>query len=456
MPSVVRHVPFLALSALSAAALLHCGSSDPTGAPTSDAGPRLVATLDGGPVDASPSPPDDAASDAPPSDAATDASDSAPPPPPPCNVRTSGTDAGLVDPTYQPFTWSAPASDSIDITYPPLLAVAPGGDAYVALELTSVEAGVSEGVLLDVLHLQASGAIDPSFGTGGVVTLSSWTRLYGLIVDHNGDIVVTGLTPTSATVTNAFALLALRPDGSTDFQVDAVDVGGTQPCAGCIADGLDGYLTPSYTAMFNVTSGGAVTQTDTLPTVSEPFDVCRMARSSAALSLYCGYGGAGGGEALRYDLHGVLDPSFGTGGAFGAEWDPMLAPWVPSDGSLYLAGDFVLGGDDTLMHLLANGTIDPAYPSLGTVMTPSAVAYATARCDGTELFFEGAGGAGFTMQTLGPSGPPLASAGTGTLPSPDGGSAWTVAYGADSHGAILVVSELAATSLQVFRVLPSK
>ena len=453
MPPFARHLPLVALSALSAVALLHCGSSGSSGGPTPDAGPLSVAAaLDGGAVDASDAAPaaDDAASDAP----GDDASDGSPPAPPPCNVRTSGTDAGIVDPTFQPFTWSVPATDDLDITYPPLLAVAPGGDVYVAVDVTGPGSTGNGGLDVVVMHIQASGAADPSFGTGGVVTLP-WTTLNDLIVDHNGDVVVTGTTPTSASTPGAFGLIALRPDGSTDFSVGSVSVAATQPCPGCIADGADGYLTPSYTAMFNVTPSGVVAQTGTLPTVSEPFDVCRMARSATALSLYCGYGGAGGGEALRYDLHGVLDPSFATGGVFYTEWDPMLAPWVPPDGSLYLAGDPILGGVNDLMHLLGNGTQDPAYPSLSTVVTPSVVLYGAPRCDGTELFFEGPGTESFSMETIGPSGLPLASAGTVAIPEPDGGDEWPIAYGADSHGAILVLSRVGVASIGVARVLPS-
>ncbi len=486
---------FIALFTFSAAALLHCSSSKP-GEPPNDAGADATtpeAGTGGGAdssVDSSPTEGDDGATDGgagSDADATTtegaspdatsgadadanatsdadagatsdaDAADGADATPP-CVVRTSGTDGGILDPTFAAFTWVAPTSQSIDFSSPPQLALGPSGDAYVAIAVTAPGAGAS---YVAVMHVQRSGALDTAFGKNGLVTLASWTTLSDILVDHTGDIVVTGTTPASTPTTGAFGLTALHSDGSVDFTVDPVSIGGgTQPCAGCIVDGADGYLTPSYLAMFNVARTGVVSQTDVIPPGGEYFTLCRMARGTSTLSMYCGYGGAGGGKAMRYDLHGVLDKSFAQGGAYIANWNWMFAPWAAAAGSLYISA--ILDAQNTLLlHFLANGSLDPTYlDDAGawqySTNAANPVLMAAPRCDGTELLVEQDPASGYAMETVGPSGPALANAGTVTVPEPDGAAGTPVASAVDAQGAILSLYQMELTELQLVRILPSR
>jgi hypothetical protein len=439
MPSFSHFLPLLALSVFSAGALVHCSSAARTVDPPGDAGPDA---LPDAAADVSPDHTDDAEASVP--EAA----------PPPCSVRTSDADAGVIDPTFQPFTWTLPASDYTASSYPPKVAVAPGGDAYVAVAVGGPEGdagSVNESLYVVVMHVQASGDADPSFGTGGLVTLPSWTGLYDLIVDHNGDAVVTGVSPTAAnTPGGGFTIVALRPDGSTDFTIDGISA--NYDCAGCIADGADGYLALGPQGMVNIPRNGLYVVTDQLPVVTHLFSTCRMRQDAAALYLHCGDGG--GGEVVRYDLHGVLDPSFGSGGAAATPWDPVFDPWIAPDGSLFLtAADEP--GPNFLEHFLSNGTVDPAYPTSTSVEPAFPVFYAAPRCDGTELFVE-SGPAGPVMETMGPSGPPLKGAGAVTARLlPDGGTYWSDSYAIDSHGAVLALYSTGLSGIELVRVLPS-
>jgi uncharacterized delta-60 repeat protein len=187
-----------------------------------------------------------------------------------------------------------------------------------------------------------AGSLDPSFGSGGVVSQSPGGSIAGIAVQPNGKIVVAGNSNTG------FALVRYLPDGSLDPSFGAgghveTDVGGSflgalalQPdekivVAGGDQFGVMGHSEPLTLARYD--SDGSLdtsfgTDGITKTVIPAPSDqrwdavvhalaVLPDGKIVAAGSAYWhdrGYGDYGVFVLARYTPAGSLDPAFGDGG----------------------------------------------------------------------------------------------------------------------------------------------
>ncbi len=202
----------------------------------------------------------------------------------------------------------------------------------------TVAVGFTRSTSLDfdvgLVRYDSSGALDPSFGSGGIVVtdfdgpgVGTDRANAAAFLDTEGTIVVAGSSEAR------FLLAIYRPDGTLDRTV-TTDVGG----------------------------GGANAL------VVQPDDKLVLAGV-----------GSGGFALLRYNPDGTLDATFGTGGrvdtGFGTGFANAGALLRQPDGKLVAAGSMTSLGSPTgfdlaLARYLPDGTLDPLFGSGGTVVTP--------------------------------------------------------------------------------------
>jgi uncharacterized delta-60 repeat protein len=175
-----------------------------------------------------------------------------------------------------------------------------------------------------IARYDASGVLDPTFGTGGKFTYvhgGTSTASLAVAIQPDGAIVVSG------TVSNDFTTLRLTSNGALDpkFDTDGIrvdDIVGSDQ-----ADDL--VLQPDGKAL-----------------------VLGMQNSNAS------------GTVVRYTAAGALDTSFGGGDgvqqvSWGAGSNEVMSGALQADGSLVVAGR--RGGDFGFARLLADGSLDPAF-----------------------------------------------------------------------------------------------
>jgi uncharacterized delta-60 repeat protein len=274
------------------------------------------------------------------------------------------------------------------------VAVAPGGKVVVA--------GFSDmggGRDFALARYRHDGSLDPSFGSGGKV-LTDFGSPSDLALDAalapNGKIVAAGSSFVGGDF--EFALARYNRDGSPDasfgsggtvlthlgFFAEATGV-TVEPNGKIVAAGTsdfdfavarynrDGSLDPSFG------SGGTVITGFGPGSFDEAWGVAIEPGGKIVVA-----GESGGDFALvRYDRHGNLDPSFGSGGKVltdfgGASSDAALAVAVEPNGKIVATGhtgtapftDF----DFALVRYNRDGSVDPSFGSGGRVVTAFGVA----------------------------------------------------------------------------------
>jgi uncharacterized delta-60 repeat protein len=267
-------------------------------------------------------------------------------------------------------------------------------------------------------NLRLAGNLDPSFGSGGVVTQTSGMNLGAIAVQPDGKIVVAG----DATMATGFALARYLPDGSPDpsfgdggfvetnlyppasyafIEAIALQADGKIVVAGT-SDGLESenVLDQFTLARYNPngsldTSFGTDGITNTV--IPEPSPTAWRAGADALAVLPNGEilaGGSAGWEAfpsqssfalVRYTRDGSVDPTFGDDGivqtAFSG-YDDLAGIAVQPDGKIVATGSSggPGHGDDFETMALAryepNGSLDPTFGTAGKVTTAHKLAYA--------------------------------------------------------------------------------
>ena len=175
-----------------------------------------------------------------------------------------------------------------------------------------------------LVRYMIDGAIDPGFGTGGLVVwdpdgnVSDCTDV-AVQSDHS---IVVGVRPESLPLLSG-ATVRYRPDGSLD---PSFGVGGTVPNGGSIAIQPDGKI--------------------------------------LAVQLLFGHG-AMQCNVVRLDTGGVLDPAFGVGGL--VQWKGPFDDQAPRVCAVALQpdGKIVVLGFGSVTRYLDNGTVDPAFGAGG-------------------------------------------------------------------------------------------
>jgi len=191
-----------------------------------------------------------------------------------------------------------------------------------------------------------SGALDPTFGTGGLVTVDffepppafgSGDIAESVLLQPDGRLVLVGGTSYSPPATSLFALARLQPDGSLDPSF-----------------GVGGRVTTSVGGQ-SAASAGVLQPDGRIVAVGDG-----------------GLGGSGTLAAARYTINGTLDPTFGTGGILLLSQFP--GQFTVHDLALQPDGKLVIAGrkwnatyDFMLVRLLPDGTPDPTFDGDGLV-----------------------------------------------------------------------------------------
>lgn len=262
-----------------------------------------------------------------------------------------------------------------------------------------VAAGFVNGAFISsdfaLIRYQANGALDPSFGNGGIVftPLSLSEEAGAIIIQNDGKIVLGGGS------NNAFLLARYNPNGSLDasFGSDGLvftDLPGGQETINGLALLPDGKIVAVGTVRSFGMSGDdfALARYHTDGSLDMSFGVggtvitdflMSTDRARALLIQPDGKLIAGGvssinmmGFALvRYQPDGSLDASFGNGGFAQADFlnaifEEIHALALQADGRIVAAGSVQISGSPTardfaLARFLANGQLDNGFGNSG-------------------------------------------------------------------------------------------
>jgi uncharacterized delta-60 repeat protein len=278
-----------------------------------------------------------------------------------------------------------------------------------------VAAGVTLGPIgafdFALARYSPNGALDPSFGTGGIVSTdiagnSDYAR--ALVQQADGKLVAAGRTDT-ATSTD-FGLARYNPDGTLDASF-----------------GTSGTVTTDI-ATNNIDEARALVRQADGRLVAAGFAVGPAGTFDFALA--------------RYNPDGTLDASFGTSGTvttdIGGGDDFAHALAVQTDGKLIAAGvaPTQTGSSFALARYNPDGTLDSSFGTGGTVTTDlTGVANAlVVQVDG-KLVAAGAAGNDFGLARYNPNGALDLSFGTGGVVTTD------FAGGSDSAFALAVQAD---------------
>lgn len=193
-----------------------------------------------------------------------------------------------------------------------------------------------------------AGRLDPTFGEAGHVLVGmtddewDYSMPHALALQPDGKLLVAGTAYSAAAGRNVFALARFNPDGGFD---PAFGTGGR-------------VLTP----VDNAEDAGN----------DEAFALALAGDGSIVLAGTTGNFPANF-AAARYRPDGTLDPTFGSGGTVVTDLggdDKAAAVAVQPDGKIVLAGRGVNNDDDwAMLRYLPSGELDPTFGSGGLVGT---------------------------------------------------------------------------------------
>ncbi|MBI2204692.1 MAG: hypothetical protein HYU41_12655 [Candidatus Rokubacteria bacterium] len=285
----------------------------------------------------------------------------------------------------------------------PTLALQPDGKVIVA-----GDGLVGQDFLFALARYLPDGGLDPTFGTGGVVTTPftdsrHFASVRALALQPDGKVIAAGLSGLDRR--DAFALARYRPDGTLDATFGGGGTVRTVITFGPKASTFPGFVNRGAFALARqpdgrVIAGGA---TDRLAgtvvfalarylsdgrldrtfgdggTVATDFGAGSLAFAVALQpdGKIVAAGTTSGPNArfalARYLADGALDRAFGTDGRvitdFGSRGALALA--LQPDGKLVVAGSANLGDRDVfaIARYLPDGRLDPAFGTGGTVTT---------------------------------------------------------------------------------------
>jgi uncharacterized delta-60 repeat protein len=236
---------------------------------------------------------------------------------------------------------------SSDVAYASSIVVASDGKIVVSgYDYIASTAGTA------VVRYETSGALDATFGVGGVVKSSVYptnanTFGHPLAVMSDGRIVIGGTSSASSAAGVLARFTALgAPDTTfdTDGVVDITGAGGSAPTAIAI-DASGNLFVTGIGSMIQFTSAGVQGPTTTLSFVSHGNVVAAADGTAYVPGGNSGSGVTGGVAALAHiNANGTYDTAFGTTGNgrfswnLGASADEVLGLAVQSDGKIVAAG----------------------------------------------------------------------------------------------------------------------
>jgi len=223
---------------------------------------------------------------------------------------------------------------------------------------TLVVAGYSGGLAnydVTLVRYESNGALDGSFGTGGVASAPVGPAddfAHALIRQSDGRLVVAGAARDAANLEADFALVRFEATGTLD---GSFGTGG------------------KVTTAFGVGSG----MSDVAVALLQQADG-KLVAAGSAFNAPSFSGGDSDVALARYDSAGVLDPSFGTGGRLVSPFavgtgnnDGATAVLQQADLKLVIAG-YAAQGDAAQFALArfdASGVLDPTFGSGGRLTT---------------------------------------------------------------------------------------
>jgi len=218
------------------------------------------------------------------------------------------------------------------------------------------------------------GTLDPTFGSGGIVTtdVGDADELLAVAVDADGRIVAAGTTGKPGA---AYALARYAADGTLDATfgdggIVTTDVGLTAfPSA--IAIQPDGGILVGGPAIVRYLPTGRLDRTSGTRGIvrTEGYGYPYTLAPRPDGSLLVGLGGEGPARVMRFTSRGRLDATFGAGGtaACGRPGSRVSAIVVQPDGRILVGGS--RDGDLELARCTPDGALDPAFGNGGTVTT---------------------------------------------------------------------------------------
>jgi uncharacterized delta-60 repeat protein len=203
------------------------------------------------------------------------------------------------------------------------VAIDAGGRIVVAADLSSCNAWL-------VARYDGTGALDATFGTGGLAVLptASDSNVEGLLIQPDGRIVVAGFRRNADP---DILLIRLNDDGAADATF-----------------GVGGYVDTDLTSD------------------DEGFGVARRTDGTLIVLALTDLGPT----VMRYDTSGSLDPSFGTGGLATVAVPELTKLALEPDDRILLAGRTVVAPTDVLtVRLEPDGALDTTFGGTGIVST---------------------------------------------------------------------------------------
>jgi uncharacterized delta-60 repeat protein len=215
----------------------------------------------------------------------------------------------------------------------------------------------------------SAGALDPTFGSGGIVTTSSGHHAIGALLQPNGDIIAYRQTYQGVGLT----LARYTPSGSLDTTFGSKGIVSNSTMryvnqAVLQADGKIVVVGRYQLARYN--SNGSLDTTfgsNGLVTFPSGFGMFSLLIQPSNGDIVVGgwfNATATDFALLRYTGNGTLDSTFGSGGE-------VVTPGLGGN-IYYLAlenGDIVAGGTGALARYTLSGSLDTTFGSGGIVMT---------------------------------------------------------------------------------------
>jgi uncharacterized delta-60 repeat protein len=235
---------------------------------------------------------------------------------------------------------------------------------------------------LAAVRLTPNGALDPSFGHGGVVTVpvGSEAIANAVVIQPNGAIVLAG---TAYTDHDRFVAARLTPSGAVDSSFGSGGVELLAPTAagwgmvlqqnGDVVIGGEEQISGTWAFMAaRLTTSGAPDPTfgnGGIVTISIGQKAVGLAIALQPDGRIVMTGNANTGTAVigtvRLNANGTLDSTFGSGGISTFAGDLSQAVAIEPN------GDIVLGGAGaSAVRLLPNGTIDQSFGKRGMAIVP--------------------------------------------------------------------------------------
>lgn len=294
------------------------------------------------------------------------------------------------------------------------------------------------------------GALDPTFGTGGIVRTDFGTNsadeAFAVAIQSDGKLVAAGLSDSNGSFD--FALARYNSDGTLDTTFGTggkvlTDLGSTSSdIAVAVALQANGKIVAAGQYNANtISSDFAVVRYNSDGTLDGTFgtggklltdlgsqDVANaMALQSDGKIVVGGTSTAGTSSSfdfalVRYNSDGTLDGTFGTGGAVltdfsgSGSFDQAFAVAIQSDGKILAAGGS--GAEDfALARYTSSGTLDTSFGTGGTttssVGADGSVAYALEIQTDGKIIAAGTASNDFALARYGVSGLLDSSFGTG-------------------------------------------